>query len=109
MTGADGVASHVREHLQLPLQRAVIQRRAQRPQIMMIANTIEQHVLAIDEKSRIRVEPDRPNPKRRVINIQNLIPLRYRRFRYVAIRLLLWRWSPEFGIGNSSSTLDNCV
>ena len=56
VTGANGIAAHLLEHFELPLQGAEIQCRTQRPQIMMIAHAVDGDVLAVDEEPLVGIE-----------------------------------------------------
>ena len=59
MRGAKCVATHVREHLQLPLHRAVIEGRAERAQIVVQADAADLDRLAVEVETGIGSEDER--------------------------------------------------
>src|ERR1051326_997053 len=56
VAGADGVVAHFFENLKLSLQRASVDGRAQRAEIVVIAHAVERHALAIEQKAFVRSE-----------------------------------------------------
>ena len=63
VAGANGVAPHFLEQLDLALQCANIQSGSQSAEIMVIANAIQRHARAIEKKAIVRAELDRANSK----------------------------------------------
>src|SRR4051812_12234612 len=59
VAGADGVASHFGEQLELPLQRADVDRGAKRAEIVVVAYPIQLDVFAVEKESAVWIEPDR--------------------------------------------------
>src|SRR5262245_64280784 len=49
--GADGIAAHLAQEVQLTLRRALIERRSERAEIMMIVDTLKADTLAVDIQS----------------------------------------------------------
>ena len=60
---------HILEHTDLITDSRLIHRRAQRSQIVMIADTLEKKLLSIQEKALVRNQLDRTNTKSRAIGI----------------------------------------
>src|SRR5271157_2024097 len=69
---------------------------------MMVADSVEQQVLAVDKKPLIWIKPQRPNSKGRFIRVCGLAGPRNRRHRDVAVRLLSRRRSPKLRIDDDS-------
>ena len=69
MRGTNGITTHVLEHTDLITDSRLIHRRAQRSQIVMIADTLEKKLLSIQEKALVRNQLDRTNTKSRAIGI----------------------------------------
>src|SRR5262249_39392237 len=47
VAGSDRIAAHIGQYLQLALQSSVVNRRAQRPQVVMVADAVDLDVLSI--------------------------------------------------------------
>ena len=98
MAGADGVAAHVGEHFELPLQGAVVERRAERAEIVVIADAVEFEMLAVDEEAGVGVEFERADAEWRFVGVDGFAVLRDGGDGDIAIGRLLGRDAPEFGI-----------
>ena len=96
MAGANGVASHVHQHLQLTLQRAAVDGGAQRAQIMMVADAIELEMLAVDEEA-IGIELQRADSKTASSASTTLFHVLHRRQGHVTVRLLCGAGPHNFG------------
>ncbi len=78
VAGTDGIASHVAEHLQLPLQGADVDGGAQRAEVVMIADAIELEMLAVDEEAGVGVILEGADAERGFIGVDDLAVLRDR-------------------------------
>ena len=88
VTRADRVAAHLLQQLDLPLQRTRIDGGAQRSKVVVIADTVDPHVLPVEEESLVGIEPDRANPERGFIPVHNPPPYVDRRDGHVSVRML---------------------
>ena len=70
MAGADGIAAHLLEELNLTLKGADVDRAAERSEVGMIADAIDPHMFSVQEKSFIGVELDRADAERCFITVQ---------------------------------------
>ena len=69
---ANGVDAHLFQHLELALKGAGVNCGAQRPQVVMIANTIDLYALAVQKKSLVAVERKIANAQKRFIRIDQV-------------------------------------
>ena len=69
MTRANGVNAHLFENFQLALQRAQVQGRAERPEIVMVADALKLYAFAVEEKAFLDVEFDCANTESRFVAI----------------------------------------
>src|SRR6185436_17799177 len=74
--GAQSVHAHRFQDLQLPLDRARVDRSTKRTQIVMITDTANLHRLAIKEESLFNVETKRANAEWRLVSINHSAVLR---------------------------------
>ena len=74
MAGADGIAAHLLQNLNLPFQGPRADRRTQRPEVMMIADPIQRHALAVQQKTVVRRELNRADAERGFATI-NAFPI----------------------------------
>ena len=65
VAGADGVAAHLLQNLNLPLQRAGVDGRAERAQVVMVANAVESDALAVQQETVVGGELDRADAEGR--------------------------------------------
>ena len=75
VAGADGVAAHFLQDLNLPLQRAGVDGRAERAEVVMVANAVERHALAVQQKSVVRRELDGADAERRFVAVHQFAVL----------------------------------
>src|SRR3954471_19882060 len=87
--GADGMASHFGEQLELPLQRADVDRGAKRAEIVVVAYPIQLDVFAVEKESAVWIEPDRTDAESRVVHIDHVRALPHRRHRHVPVWSLM--------------------
>src|SRR5208283_4090798 len=73
--GPQRVATHLLEDFELPLQRAKVQRRTERAEIMMVARAIQRNSAAIELETVARCELDRAEAKGLVVAIDDLLAL----------------------------------
>ncbi len=70
---AQRVHAHGLQNLQLTLRRAPVPRRAQRAQIVVHANALQLHGLAVEQKTFVGLPTNIAHAKRRVITVENFI------------------------------------
>ena len=104
MAGADGIAAHFLEHLQLALQCAIIQSRAEGSQIMMITDAVQKDVLSVDKKS-----PLGSNLNVRIPNGVSYVSKIFSPWEWSSRQrsdwAVLWRRSPEFWMSDRCAAL----
>ena len=71
----DGVATHLLEQGKLPPQGRLVDRRADGPEIVVITHTLDRHPLAVEQKTVLGGELDRPHPERVFVAIYRLAVL----------------------------------
>ena len=91
---ADGVDAGLAQNFQLPLQRADVDGRAERAEIVVVANAVQLDVLAVKKKSFVHGELRSADAKRRFVNIHGASVLFHRGHDDIALRLFQ---APEFG------------
>ena len=72
MTGADRVAAHLLEDLKLALNRADIERRAERTKIVMIAHAVKLDAPVVEEKA-VGVESCRADAERCFVRVDDFV------------------------------------
>ncbi len=91
---ADRVRPHLDQHVDLPVQRAFVQRRAERAEIVVHAHTLNIEPFAVDGKP-VGVERQRADAERRLVAIEHHAVLQDCRHRDVAIGCLSRRTRPR--------------
>ena len=72
MAGPDGIDAHLLKQLDLSLECASVDGRAQGAEVVMITYAVEPDVFTIQEKSLVGVELDRPNAEVGLISVNTL-------------------------------------
>ena len=72
MAASDGVDAHVFQFHQLAPERVIVEGRTQTAEVMMVADTVELHVLAVEPETRLGVEAERSEGCRRAYGIYGL-------------------------------------
>src|SRR5580658_2460142 len=88
--GADRVASHLLQHLELPLGSAKLECRTQGAEVMMSIDAFDLDMLAVDVEP-IWLKANGTNPKSRLVTVDWLSVLRDGCYGYIAVWLLLRR------------------
>jgi hypothetical protein len=97
VAGADGVAAHGLQDFNLPFQRAGVDGRAERAEVVMVANAVQRHASAVQKKSVVRRELNRADAEGRFITVHHFAVLLDGSDDDVALRRLN---APQFRIGN---------
>ena len=105
VAGADGVAAHVAEHLELPLQGADIDGGAQGAEIVVVADAVEFEVLAVDEEAGVGVVLDGADAEGGFVGIDDGAVLGDGGDGDVTIGRL---GAPELGVGDCRPGFDGC-
>src|SRR3981081_2010837 len=71
MASANRVDTHLFQDFELPLQGPHIESRAERSQIVMIANAVDLYLLAIEKEALVYVETDRADSEDRFVSIDD--------------------------------------
>ena len=71
---ADRVRTHLAEDLQLPLGGAGVERRAERAEVVVLVDALDDDALAVDEETLVRVEAESPDAKGRVVAVDRAAP-----------------------------------
>ena len=88
MASANGIAAHPLQEFHLPLQSPGVDCRAQRAQIMVIADALQRHAFAVQKKTIIRRELNRADAKWGFVIIHDFPILLNRSHHHVALRML---------------------
>ena len=88
MARANRIASHLFQYLHLTLQRASVDRHAERPEVGVIAHAIDLQVATIEKKSGLGVKLDGPNTEGGFILVHRAPILRERCHRNIAVRVV---------------------
>ena len=103
VAGADGVAAHRAERFQAALPDPLGHGRAHATAVVMQADAVELHVLAVDQAALVGVETHLPDPQRRVVLVQDAVLILERGSQAVQVGRID---GPEIGIGNHEPGLE---
>lgn len=105
VASAQGVGAHLREQLELALERAEVERRAERAQVVVVAHPLQLELLAVQEEAAVGVEAQRANSEARLVGVDERASSLHGSERDVAIRTLLGAGAPELRIGKGRTLL----
>ena len=83
---ADRIGAHLAQQFQLPFERAHVDRRAERAQVVVQAHALQRHALPVQQEAARRIEDGGAEAERRLDHVRDLAVVRDRGDGHVALR-----------------------
>ncbi len=106
VAGAEGIAAHLPQQLELPLEGPHVDRRAQGAQVVMIADAVELEMLAVDQQPLVGVVLHGTHAEGGLVGIDHVAVLHERGHGHIAMGRI---GAPQLRIGQRAGSLDRCA